>query len=174
MVAKHTPTQAVEKEARDKERFLSRAFAKKPFESRMAASKLSAAEVLKLLSAESYVKRMSIDRPKTQEALLDRMVLDKLLVKEINGLYSITNLGAICFAEKLSNFPSLARRAFRIVRYADDSRHFTEKEFVWDQGYAVDFDGLIRLIKGFCQARRSLAKPFDERSACILKSSFVN
>lgn len=117
---------------------------------------------------------MSIDRPKTQEALLDRMVLDKLLVKEINGLYSITNLGAICFAEKLSNFPSLARRAFRIVRYADDSRFFTEKEFVWDQGYAVDFDGLIRLIKGFCQARRSLAKPFDERSACILKSSFVN
>lgn len=87
----------------------------------MAASKLSAAEVLKLLSAESYVKRMSIDRPKTQEALLDRMVLDKLLVKEINGLYSITNLGAICFAEKLSNFPSLARRAFRIVRYADES-----------------------------------------------------
>lgn len=54
------------------------------------------------------------------------------------------------------------------------SRLFTEKEFVWDQGYAVDFDGLIRLIKGFCQARRSLAKPFDERSACILKSSFVN
>lgn len=93
---------------------------------------------------------MSIDRPKTQEALLDRMVLDKLLVKEINGLYSITNLGAICFAEKLSNFPSLARRAFRIDRYADDSRLFTEKEFVWDQGYAVDFDGLIRLIKGFC------------------------
>lgn len=83
---------------------------------------------MKLLSAESYVKRMSIDRPKTQEALLDRMVLDKLLVKGINGLYSITNLGAICFAEKLSNFPSLARRAFRIVRYADDSRLFTEKD----------------------------------------------
>lgn len=78
----------------------------------MAASKLSAAEVLKLLSAESYVKLMSIDRPKTQEALLDRMVLDKLLVKEINGLYSITNLGAIFFAEKLSNFPSLARGLF--------------------------------------------------------------
>lgn len=37
---------------------------------------------MKLLSAESYVKRMSIDRPKTQEALLDRMVLDKLLVKD--------------------------------------------------------------------------------------------
>lgn len=92
---------------------------------------------MKLLSAESYVKRMSIDRPKTQEALLDRMVLYKLLVKEINGLYSITNLGAICFAEKLSNFPSLARRAFRIVRYADDSRLFTEKR--------------IRLGSGLCR-----------------------
>ena len=59
MVAKHTPTQAVEKEARDKERFLSRAFAKKPFDSRMAASKLSAAEVLKLTKMDAVVENLA-------------------------------------------------------------------------------------------------------------------
>lgn len=144
----------------EKERKLWRSFDKKPFESHLAATMLNGDQVFELLSDAAYLRCMELQRPKTQEGLLERMVFDKLLVKEINGLYSITNLGAICFAQKLSSFPSLARKAFRIVKYAGDSRLYTEKEFLWDQGYAVDFEGLIRLIKALLPSREIIGEAF--------------
>lgn len=144
----------------EKERKLWRSFDKKPFESHLAATMLNGDQVFELLSDVAYLRCMELQRPKTQEGLLERMVFDKLLVKEINGLYSITNLGAICFAQKLSSFPSLARKAFRIVKYAGDSRLYTEKEFLWDQGYAVDFEGLIRLIKALLPSREIIGEAF--------------
>ena len=131
----------------EKERQLWRSFDRKPFESHVAATMLSGNQVFELLSDADYLRCMSLQRPKTEEALLDRMSQDRLLIKEVNGLYSITNLGAICFAKKLSSFPSLSRKAFRIVKYVEGNRLHAEKEFIWDQGYAVDFEGLIRLIK---------------------------
>ena len=131
----------------EKERKLWRSFDNKSFESRIAAKSLNGDQVFNLLSDTAYLKCMSLTRPKTQEALLERMVQDQLLIKEINGLYSITNLGAICFAQNLSHFDSLARKALRIVKYVGNNRLQTEKEFLCDQGYAVDFEGTIRLIK---------------------------
>ena len=94
------------------------------------------------------------------------MVGDRLLVKEINGLYSITNLGAICFAHKLSSFPALNRKAFRIVKYVSNNRLQTEKEFLWDQGYAVDFEGLIRLINALLPSREIIGEAL-RREDCM-------
>lgn len=127
----------------EKERKLWRSFDKKSFESRIAAKSLNGDQVFNLLSDSAYLKCMSLTRPKTQEALLERMVQDQLLIKEINSLYSITNLGAICFAQNLSHFDSLARKALRIVKYFGNNRLQTEKEFLCDQGYAIDFEGTI-------------------------------
>lgn len=123
------------------------------FESQFAAKSLNGDQVLNLLSDSAYLRRLSSERPKTQEALLDRMVLDQLLRLEINGLYSITNLAAVCLAQKLGHFDTLARKAFRIVKYFGSNRLQKEKEFLWDEGYAVDFEGLIRLINALLPSR---------------------
>lgn len=143
----------------EKERQLWRSFDKKPFEEHLAAEMLSGDKVLMYLSDEAYQQGMEIPRLPIDE-LLNRMEQDKLLVREINGLYSITNLGAICFARKLSDFPKLSRKALRIVKYIGNSRLETEKEFLWDQGYAVDFNGLIRLIKAMLPSREVIGEAF--------------
>ena len=126
---------------------------KNSFESQIAAKSLNSDQVLNLLSDSAYLRCLSSERPKTQEALLDRMVQDQLLRREVNGLYSITNLAAVSFSQKLSHFDPLARKAFRIVKYFGSNRLQKEKEFLWDEGYAVDFEGLIRLINALLPSR---------------------
>lgn len=84
------------------------------------------------------------------------MTEDKLLMPERRGRYSITNLGAICFARKLSDFPSLAGKAFRLVKYVGADRSVVEKEFFLDQGYVVDFDGVVRLIRALLPSREKI------------------
>lgn len=54
--------------------------------------------------------------------ILHYLVEEKLLVKQDNGLYTITNLAALLFAKNISTFPSLERKSVRIVQYEDDTR----------------------------------------------------
>lgn len=135
------------------ERRLWRMLDKEPLASRLAASSLQPDQVLDLLSSESFLRRQPEPRPKTRDELLRRMELEGIVVKNSSGFFAVTHLGAVCFVQKLSSFPSLARKAFRIVKYVDDSRLHTEKEFLWDQGCAVDFEGLMRLIKALPPGR---------------------
>lgn len=146
--------------------------------SHFAASELSGDKVLELLSYAAYLDSQQIPRPKTEKALLELMVRDGVLFQERPGLYSVTNLGAICFAQKLSHFPSLAQKAFRIVKYVEDNRLHTEKEFIWDQGYAVDFEGLIRLIKALLPSREiigdALRREVDMYPESIVRELILN
>lgn len=142
----------------EKERLLWRAFDKKPFEAHLAATMLSVTEVVDLLSDTAYLKYMGIERPRTYEALMERMVADKILIREVNGLYSITNLGAICFAKQLSDFPALARKALRIIRYEGNTRLHTEKEYLWNRGYVTDFEGMIGYINALLPSREIIGE----------------
>lgn len=56
------------------------------------------------------------------------MEADKLIVKSANGLWNITNLGAILFAKKLKNFQHLGRKAVRLILYKGNSRVITIRE----------------------------------------------
>lgn len=64
----------------------------------------------------------------------------------INGLYAITNLGAILFAKRLSDFPRLSRKAVRVVQYKGSNRLKMLKEYDGTKGYAVGFEGLLGFI----------------------------
>lgn len=144
----------------EKERLLWRSFDKKPFENRLATPMLDADKVISMLNVSAYAESMAIAPMNTKDGLLERMVSDGLIVREINGLFSITNLGAICFAKKLSSFPSLSRKMLRIVKYSENNRLYAEKEFSWDQGYAVDFEGLIRLINALLPSKEIIGPAY--------------
>lgn len=60
--------------------------------------------------------------PTNVDGILHYLVEEKLLVKQDNGLYTITNLAALLFAKNISAFPSLERKSVRIVQYEDDTR----------------------------------------------------
>jgi predicted HTH transcriptional regulator len=59
---------------------------------------------------------------------------------------SITNMGAILFANNLSNFPSLDRKKVRIIKYKGNGKFNTEFEQEEQKGYAIGFQSLIKFI----------------------------
>lgn len=70
-------------------------------ENDMVACLLSAGSVLrKQLAAICYA-----------EGICHYIDEESILVKQDNGLYAITNLGAILFAKRLNDFPRLSRKA---------------------------------------------------------------
>ena len=69
-----------------------------------------------------------------------------------NSLYPITNLGAILFAKKLSDFPRLSRKAVRVVQYKGSNRLNMLKEYDGTKGYAVGFEGLLGFIDALLPA----------------------
>ena len=69
------------------------------------------------------------------------MAEEGIIVKQDNGLYAITNLGAILFAKRLVDFPQSHPRC---AQYQGNNRLNMLKEDVTEKGYVVDFERLIK------------------------------
>ena len=117
------------------------------FEEQFAKQDLAAEEALQLLDYPQYFDLKGDSTPTDLSGILHYMLEEDIMVKQDNGLYAITNLGAILFAKKLSSFPRLDRKAVRVVQYRDNSRLNMLKEDVGNKGYAVGINGLIKYIE---------------------------
>ena len=106
----------------DTERELWAIFSKKPFEAMIAMENVSGDFVLRELDYSSYFELLSQDLPSDKAKILEALVGDKMIAKAETGNYNITNLGAILFAKRLSDFPSLARKAVRVIKYEGTGR----------------------------------------------------
>ena len=84
------------------------------------------------------------------------MLEDKILSKQDNGLYSITNLGAILFANQLKNFPSVGRKALRIVKYNGKNKINMEQEILLDKGYVIAFSEIMTLINALLPTKETI------------------
>ena len=84
------------------------------------------------------------------------MQQDEIVVRQDNGLYAITNLGAILFAKRLSEFPRLSRKAVRIVQYEGNNRLSMLKENIGNKGYAVGFEGLMKFVEALIPTQEPL------------------
>ena len=87
------------------------------FEDRYAKQDLELENALRLLDYQTYFDNTDIPLPSDIYGVEHYMVEEEVLVKQDNGLYAITNLGAILFAKRLSTFPRLSRKAIRVVQY---------------------------------------------------------
>ena len=117
------------------------------FEKLAAKSDLSKDEIFKLLDFSVYFDLQNITLPANQDGILHYILEDEIVVKQDNGLYSITNLGAILFAKRIADFPSVSRKAIRVVQYVDDTKLKILKEFNGTKGYAVGFEGLMGFLE---------------------------
>jgi ATP-dependent DNA helicase RecG len=133
----------------DSERELWAILSRKPFERVNAMENTSGEFVLRLLDYPSYFELLSIDMPSEKNKILDYLAQDKLITRNEAGLFDITNMGALLIARKLSDFPSLERKAMRIIRYNGTSRTSpASKEIVIDKGFASGFEGIVSFIIG--------------------------
>ncbi len=116
------------------------------FASDIALSNISASEINKFLDCEKLFEML--EKPFPSNALVMASVLSDLrFISEQNtGKYSITNLGALLLARKLSQFESVKYKAIRVLIYSGNN--FTEPahEQIGGKGYIVGFEGLIKYI----------------------------
>lgn len=134
----------------DTERELWAALSGKPFESLSAGENLSGDMALRLLDYPSYFDMLSLELPTGKDKILERLMLDRMIMKNEAGLYNITNLGAILFAKRMSDFPSLERKAIRVIKYSGNGRTANvSKEQVGGKGYANGFEELVGYINGW-------------------------
>ena len=132
----------------EQERALWRVFDQTPFEALLAAHEMAAPDAISLLNYPSYFDLLKLPLPTDQAAILARLEDDALLVHDAAGGWGITNLGAILFAKDLQHFPTLARKAMRVVVYEGTGRHGkTSREQQGRKGYASGFEGLIDHLK---------------------------
>lgn len=114
----------------------------KPIESIILKNGLSSQELFSYLSAEAYFDLMHLPLPQTTDGIIDRFLSERLIVKDETG-YSITELGAILFAKRLSDFDGLKRKMTRVIVYKGNNKLKTIRECGFDKGYAIGFEEII-------------------------------
>ena len=105
-------------------------------------------EVLELLDYSQYFRLTRQPLPDNRSGIFDKLEADRLIVRDVGERWNITHLGAILFANRLSDFDaSLARKAVRFVAYDGKNRAATvTHRHDGQKGYAVGFEGLVGYI----------------------------
>ena len=132
----------------EKARELWRVLDTTPFEQLPAVEKIHADAVLKLIDYPAYFDLLDRRLPDGREGILDALQADRLIEPAGGGFWNITNLGAILFAKQLTDFPSVQRKAVRVMIYRGKGRVQTLREQIGTKGYAAGFEGLIAFING--------------------------
>lgn len=131
----------------EKERTLWQILSPTSFEKDSASRGKSDDQVLGMLQYESFFGLYRLPIPSERANILSRLEERFLIKREDTGTWSITNLGAILFARKLSEFTTLKRKTLRIIIYQGISRTGSKKEQEFDEGYAASFDKIIAYVR---------------------------
>ncbi len=126
-------------------------------ENEIAKSKLSASEVIDLLSTQTYFELLKIPYPSNQAGVIEKFISEQLIVKENSG-YSITKLGALLFAKNLNDFDDLYRKAVRVIVYKGKGKTETEREQSFTKGYCVGFESMMDWINGQLPANEVIGR----------------
>ena len=129
------------------------------FEDMCPIKDLRYADVLQMIDCGAYFSLLKLPQPTEEKEVMHYIVEDGIAVKMDNGLYGITNLGAILLAKDLNAFPRLGRKAMRVVQYKGKNRLFIQKEETFNIGYAICFEDIVRFV--------SALLPSSEDSAAV-------
>jgi predicted HTH transcriptional regulator len=128
------------------------------FEQGVAEIAVSGDQVLASFDYPKYFELSETSLPANRTGIFERLVQDRLIVVGGNDTFSITNLGAILFARELAHFPTLSRKAMRIVKYRGLSRTETEHEKLIQTGYASSFEAIAEYINDLCPSNEVLER----------------
>ena len=126
------------------------------FEEIFAMINLQINDVVRFLKCDTYFDILNLPIPTSVDGYKHYLLEEGIIVKQDNGLFAITNLGAILFARKLSDFPRLGRKAIRIVQYEGKNRLTILKEDTTNEGYAVSFENTAKLVNNLLPAKEDI------------------
>jgi len=127
-----------------------------PFEKEIALDNLTAADITKYISAETYFDLMKLPYPSAQEGVIDKFMAEGLTA--ISNGYAITKLGALLFGKQLKDFENIERKSVRVVVYKGKNKIETEREQIVTKGYALGFEGLTNWINSQLPANEEIGK----------------
>lgn len=110
-----------------------------------ALSNVSAQDIVQLLDTQSFFDLLKLPYPSNQESVITRLKEERLIRATATG-FVISNLAALLLAKKLQSFPSISRKAMRLVVYDGDSKMQTKLDITEEKGYAVGFQGLVQYV----------------------------
>lgn len=122
------------------------------FEELPAMENLALYDILQLLDYSVYFELQKMPIPSNMESIAHYLMEDHLIVKQDDGQYSITNLGAILLAKRLNPFPTVSRKAVRIVQYRGENRMEMIREMAGGKGYAVGYESMLQYIEAMLPA----------------------
>ncbi|WP_055426835.1 ATP-binding protein [Bifidobacterium aesculapii] len=106
------------------------------FELQHALNGLTDEEILAKLDTDWYRQQLGIPQTTSTEHMLHLLASEHLISEQDSGRYAITNLGALMFARNLNDFPSVARKALRVIRYDGPSSIAPSRSKTFPYGYA--------------------------------------
>lgn len=113
-------------------------------------------DIVRLLQVDVYFMLLKIPLPTEKDTIIHYLNEDGIIRKQDNGLYSITNLGAMLFAKDLNEFARLGRKALRIVKYKGINRLFIQNEELFTQGYAICFENIVRFVNALLPSNEDI------------------
>ncbi|MCL1983175.1 MAG: putative DNA binding domain-containing protein [Clostridiales bacterium] len=135
------------------------------FEERYAKLDLSISEALSFLDSYVYFYTRNVPQPTDIDGIAHFLIEEGVLVRQDNGLYSITNLGAILLAKRLDDFPRLSRKAIRTVQYGGNNRLDMLKENIVETGYVVGFEQLIKYVEALIPTHELVKSALREKES---------
>ena len=147
----------------ERERELWRKFDKTLFEDLTALENIAVEKILELIDYPTYFDLLDLPLPPSRDLILESMIAEDMIKKEDNGRFSITNLGAILFAKKLTDFPKLSRKAVRVIIYKGNNKFETVREQEGTKGYASGFEGLIEFINNLLPSNEEIGAAFRKK-----------
>lgn len=115
------------------------------FEESIALDHLTPEQVLEMLDYQTLYSLLDRNVPKSTDTIISLLCEMGYCIDQ-NGLYAITNLGAILFARSLQKFSSLSGREVIVRKYEGQNNRQLQFEQRGGLGYAVGFMGLIDFI----------------------------
>lgn len=112
-------------------------------EDAIAKSNATTDEVFALLDIDAFFKLGTTPRPRARKAALNRLVEARYLRDRMDEHYDITNLGALLLSNDLREFPTLAPKTPRVIKYIGTTKQRSEPEKLLTKGYATGFSDLL-------------------------------
>lgn len=135
------------------------------FEERYAKQDLSLVDALQMLDCSVYFDIKGMPQPSSIEGVAHYLLEEDIIVKQDNGLFAITNMGAILFAKRIQDFSRISRKAIRVVQYRSNNRLEMLKEETVSKGYVVGFEGIIKYIDALIPTQEIIIGAMRERKS---------
>jgi len=151
---------------------------KNDYELMVAQPDLDKKQVMEKLNYPVYFELTGTVMPESSDSILRYLLNDRLVLVQDDGLYSITNMGALLFAKRFQDFTSVSRKALRIVQYSRQDKLELSRERASKKGYAVEFEELLEYIQALLPAKEvfngALRKTITAYPAISIRETVAN